>query len=106
MAVSVIITRTIKDSSVWEKLSSLIVQLRSRAIVQPGYLNAQTFSCLDCEGEYLVISNWNTLEDWNRWINSEERLAIQNKVDDLVGEKTVYRYYKPVVGGITPLFNK
>lgn len=66
------------------------------------YLNAQTFSCLDCEGEYLVISNWNTLEDWNRWINSEERLAIQNKVDDLLGEKTVYRYYKPVVGGIMP----
>lgn len=103
MAVSVIITRTIKDSSVWEKLSSLIVQLRSRAIVQPGYLNGQTFSSLDREGEYLVISNWNTLEDWNRWMNSEERLAIQNKVDDLLGEKTIYRYYEPVVGGIAPL---
>ena len=106
MAVSVIITRIIKDSSVLEKLSSLIVQLRSRATVQPGFLNGQTFSCLDCEGEYLVISNWNTLEDWNRWMNSEERLTVQNKVDALLGQKTVYRYYEPVVGGIAPLFDK
>ena len=32
------------------------------AATQPGFLNSQTFSCLDCKGEYLVISNWHTLE--------------------------------------------
>ncbi len=104
MAVSIIIRRTIKDKTMAEKLAPLIVQLRSRATVQPGFLTDQTFSCLDYDGEYMIISSWNTLEDWNKWMNSEERMAIQRKIDGLLEEKTFYRYYEPVVGGITPRF--
>lgn len=106
MAVSIIIKRTIKDKTVAEKLAPLILQLRSRAAVQPGFLTDQTFSCLDCEGEYLVISTWNKLEDWNIWMHSDERMAIQTQVDELLGEKTLYRYYEPIVGSIPPKFNK
>ncbi len=104
MAVSIVIQRTVKDKQTAEILAPLIVQLRSRAAVQPGFLTGQTFSCLDCQGEYLVISTWHTLEDWNRWMHSEERKEIQSKVDELLGERTVYRYYEPVVGGIPPKF--
>lgn len=104
MAVSIIIKRSVKSSETAQKLAPVIVQLRSLAAVQKGFLTGQTFSCLDCEGEYLVISTWHTLEDWNCWMHSEERQAIQKKIDDLLGEKTVYRYYEPVVGGIPPRF--
>jgi len=104
MAVSIIIRRSVKDETTADRLAPLIVQLRSRATVQPGFLTGQTFSCLDCEGEYLVISTWNTLEDWNKWMHSEERMDIQRQVDELLGEKTIYRYYEPVVGGIPPRF--
>jgi len=104
MAVSIIIRRTVTDEAMAGKLAPLIVRLRSRASVQPGFLTDQTFSCLDCEGEYLIISVWNTLEDWNRWMHSEERMTIQHQVDALLGEKTIYRYYEPVVGGIPPTF--
>jgi hypothetical protein len=34
----------------------------------------------------------------------EERMTIQKDVDELLGEKTIYRYYEPVVGGIAPQF--
>jgi len=105
MAVSIIIRRSVKDSDTAEKLAPFIVQLRSLAAVQPGFLTGQTFSCLDCEGEYLVISTWHTLEDWNRWMHSSKRQAIQKEVDKLVGERTGYRYYEPVVGGIPPKFD-
>jgi len=105
MAVSIIIKRSVKDSNTAEKLAPLIVQLRSLAAVQPGFLTGQTFSCLDCDGEYLVISTWHTLEDWNVWMHSGQRQEIQKKVDTLLGEKTVYRYYEPVVGGIPPSFH-
>ncbi len=105
MTVSIIIKRIVKDDAMAARLAPFIVQLRSRAAAQPGFLSSQTFSCLDCEGEYLVISNWHTLEDWNRWMHSEERMAIQRNVDELLGEKTRYRYYEPVVGGISPRFN-
>ncbi len=104
MAVSIIIKRSIKDKSMAERLAPFIVQLRSRASVQPGFLTDQTFSCLDCEGEYLVISTWNTLDAWNKWMHSDERMSIQRNVDELLGEKTLYRYYEPIVGGIPPQF--
>ncbi|WP_300459423.1 antibiotic biosynthesis monooxygenase [Desulfobacula sp.] len=104
MAVTIIIKRTIKDEHMVSRLAPLIVQLRSLAAVQPGFLTDQTFSCLDCEGEFLIMSTWHLLEDWNKWMHSEERMAIQRQVDELLGEKTVYRYYEPIVGGIPPQF--
>lgn len=104
MAVSIIIKRLVKDEAMAAQLAPFIVQLRSRATVQPGFLTDQTFSCLDCEGEYLIMSTWHTLEDWNKWMHSQERQAIQRKIDELLGEKTIYRYYEPIVGGIVPKF--
>lgn len=105
MAVSIVIRRMVKDQDTADKLAPLIVQLRSLAVVQPGFITGQTFSCLDCEGEYMVISTWNTLEDWNRWMHSEQRQVIQRQMDELLGQKTGYKYYEPVVGGITPVFD-
>jgi heme-degrading monooxygenase HmoA len=52
----------------------------------------------------LVISTWNTIADWNRWLQSEQRMALQKQVDDLLGEITQYRLYEPLVGGIIPQF--
>jgi heme-degrading monooxygenase HmoA len=105
MAVSIIIKRLVKDNAMAARLAPFIVQLRSRATVQPGFLTDQTFSCLDCEGEYLIMSTWHTLADWNKWMHSEERQTIQREIDQLLGEKTLYRYYEPVVGGIVPKFS-
>ena len=105
MTVSIIIKRVIKDKDTALKAAPLILKLRSKATVQPGFLTDQTFSCLDCEGEYLVISSWNTVEDWNRWMHSDERMAIQRQVDDILGDKTLYRYYEPIVGSIPPRFD-
>ena len=104
MAVSVLIRRTFSETEKAAELAPLIVKLRSLAAIQPGYLTGRTFRCLDCAGEYLVISTWNTMEDWTRWLNSQERQELQNKVDELLGEKTEYRIYEPLVGGIIPRF--
>ncbi len=105
MTVSIIIKRVLQNEKMVKELAPLIIQLRSRAMLQPGFITSQTFSCLDCQGEYMVISTWNSLEDWNKWMHSKERMAIQQQVDELLGEKTVYRYYEPVVSGIIPRFN-
>ncbi len=104
MAVSVLIRRTFSETEKAADLAPLIVKLRSLAAIQPGYLTGRTFRCLDCAGEYLVISTWNTMEDWTRWLNSPERQELQNQIDELLGEKTEYRIYEPLVGGIIPRF--
>ncbi len=104
MAVSIIIRRTFEDEEKAKTLAPIIVQLRSLAIAQPGYISGQSFRCIDCPGEYLVISTWNTLDDWTRWWTSDERTALQRKVDELLGEETEYRVYEALVGGIIPKF--
>ena len=104
MAISVMIQRTFSDTEKAAKLVPLIVKLRSLATVQPGYITGKTFRCLDCPGEYLVISTWNSLDDWTRWLQSEQRTALQKQVDDLLGEITQYRIYESLVGGIVPQF--
>lgn len=104
MAICVTIRRKVVDKEISEKLAPLIVQLRSRASAQPGYVTDQAFSCLDCDGEYLVVSTWNSMEDWENWKNSSERENIQQQIDQLTGEETEYRFYEPIVGGILPQF--
>lgn len=104
MTICVIIRRIVQDKERAAKLAPLIVDLRSRATIQPGYITDQTFSSLDCEGETMVVSTWSQLEDWNKWMHSDERQAIQKQIDKLMGEKTEYRYYEPIVGGIIPKF--
>ena len=104
MAISVMIQRTFSDTEKAAKLAPLIVKLRSLATIQPGYITGKTFRCLDCPGEYMVISTWNSLDDWNRWLQSEQRMTLQKQVDDLLGEITQYRIYESLVGGIIPKF--
>jgi len=100
MAVTIFITRSLEDKTTTEQIAPLLVQLRSKATAQPGFITSQTFNSIENKEKYLIISTWNSLEDWNKWMNSEERLSIQRKVDALLGEKTIYQYYEPVAGGI------
>lgn len=102
MAVTVMIRRTFTRKEKAAPLAPLIVQLRSLAAVQPGYITGQTFHCLDTPGEYLVMSTWASAEDWHRWRTSETRMKIQQQIDDLLGEPTTYLLYEPLVGGIIP----
>jgi heme oxygenase (mycobilin-producing) len=104
MAITVMIQRVFKDEEKATQLAPLIVKLRSLATIQPGYITGKTFRCLDCPGEFLVISTWNGIEDWNRWLNSKQRTDIQKQIDELLGEETEYRIYEPLVGGIVPQF--
>ena len=100
MTISVFIQREFDDQEKAKELAPLIVKMRSLATTQPGYVTGKTFCCLDCPGEYLVISTWNSDEDWKHWLNSEQRTAIQKQIDDLLGGATQYRIYEPLVGGI------
>ena len=104
MSVCVIIKRKFEDKNIAAKIAPLIVRLRSQASIQPGYITDQAFAALDLQSEYLVVSIWDTIEDWNSWMHSELRQSVQRQIDELTAENTEYRYYEPIVGGISPKF--
>ena len=106
MAVEILIRRKFVEAKANE-IASLMVELRSLAVAQSGYISSESLKCIDPPGEneYLVRSTWRSAEDWKNWLNSKERMAIQQKIDVITGKKTEYRIYEPLVGGIAPKYN-
>ena len=103
MAVQVLIRRKIVKSKVKE-VAPLMVELRSLARSQPGYMSSESLKCIDPaeDEDYLIRSTWQSLDDWKQWLQSEKRSTVQKKIDELTREKTEYKVYEALVGGIFP----
>ena len=92
MSIKIIIKRKVpKDME--KELLPLIKELRILTTKQEGYISGETLDRVDKPGQSLVISTWQSVEDWNNWVNSTERKAIQDNIDKLLGEKTEYELY-------------
>jgi heme-degrading monooxygenase HmoA len=92
MAIKILITRSI-GQEVAPVVRPLIVELRSHAMKQPGYISGETLKCIDRPGEYLVVSTWESVADWNKWLTSQERKILEDKIDSVTGKSTEYGTY-------------
>ena len=97
MSIEVMIKRKIKQGPRARKAVPLILQLRTLATYQPGYISGRTLFNVENPEDCLVISEWRTLEDWYKWMKSNERDAIQTKIEAETGEPTEYSVYAPIV---------
>ncbi len=95
MPVQVIIKRKFQVDDP-ERLIPLLADLRTHAKNQPGYISGETLRSLDNPEEYLVVSKWETADEWKKWLHSKERRDIQGQVDSLLGEKTFYEIFESV----------
>lgn len=92
MPVKIVIKRIVpKDREL--ELLPLVKELRILTIQQSGYISGETLQRIDKPGETVVVSTWESTEDWNQWVNSPERAAIQKKIDVLLGKETTYEIY-------------
>lgn len=87
------LTSGLIDSALMSKLNELLLELRDMANHQYGYISGETLRNVDDRNEYLVISNWKSLEAWQRWFASEKRAEKEGTVDALLGSSTVYKVY-------------
>lgn len=97
MSIEVMIKRKIKQGPQARNLVPLILQLRAHATYQPGYISGRTLYNVENPEDCLVISEWQTLEDWYNWMKSKQRTEIQNKIDTITGEATEYNIFAPMV---------
>ena len=79
-----------------EELLPLLAELRLLAKEQPGYISSETLRSLEDPEDFLVISKWETADDWKKWVHSKKRRKIQGKVDSLIGEKTFYEIFETI----------
>ena len=93
MAVKIIIKRSIPLQKVG-KVMPLFKKMRSVAVKQPGYISGETLQNINTPGEIVVISTWQTINEWQDWVTHKERLKIQGQIDMLLGKKAEYEVYQ------------
>jgi heme-degrading monooxygenase HmoA len=92
MAVKIFIKRLVPQDKAREMIP-LFRQMRASATTQPGYITGETLRSLEKPEEFMVISTWQSSEDWKKWLQSKERNEIQGKIDALLGGETEYDIY-------------
>ena len=97
MSIEVMIKRKVKQGPQARKLVPLILQLRTLATYQPGYISGKTLYNVENPEDCLVVSEWQSLDHWYSWMKSPKRADIQSKIDELTGEQTKYDIYAPMV---------
>ena len=102
MAVEVMIKRKVKQGHQAKQLVPLILQMRALATYQPGYISGKTLCNLKDPEECLVISTWESVEDWDRWRHSWKRAEIEKKIECLTREKTTYEIFSSMVAEQEP----
>jgi heme-degrading monooxygenase HmoA len=92
MAVKIIIRRKVPKNKE-AQLLPLLLELRSKATTQPGYISGETLRNVNEPEDYVVISTWKSVEDWKKWEGNKGRRETLSKIEALLGEKAAYGIY-------------
>ena len=92
MLVKVIIKRDVAEG-MEKKFFDQLKLLRFKAMDQKGYISGETLICAENTNKVVVISKWETLEDWNNWKNNEQRKEIDARLNEFQDNPTVYEPY-------------
>ncbi len=92
MAVRIIIDRKVKKGKESD-FSALLRELRSKAIPSKGYISGETLRALDDPYNYIVISTWQSVDDWREWERNPERKKIHAQIEKLMSRPTKTKIY-------------
>ena len=92
MAVKILIKRKFKDGNM-KAASRFVINNRTGAMQQPGYISSETLRSIDDVDKIMVISMWESLEAWEAWKNSEIRKANVAEFRDHLDGKAEYEHY-------------
>ena len=93
MAIEVLIKRETKPGINAKALFPHIIELRSHAVKQPGYISGETLFNLQHPEECLVISRWTSMEHWQEWNRTSHRIELDEGMEKLLGAETEYKFY-------------
>ena len=93
MALKIFIERKIKKGKEVD-LAKFLLELRSRALKQKGYITGETLRDYDDPSTHIVISTWESAEDWKSWSNKKERMEVHLKIEELLNEPSKTKIYE------------
>nr|MBP7518462.1 antibiotic biosynthesis monooxygenase [Desulfobulbus sp.] len=69
-------------------------KMRALSLCRKGYMSGESVNRVHEAGVSMVISTWQTLDDWREWTLSKERIELQDQIDKLLGAPTEYEIFE------------
>ena len=76
-----------------KQLIDLLLELRSAAMRQHGYITGETLREAENPSVFMVIGTWITLEAWKAWETARQRLVVDEMIDSLLTETRNVRVF-------------
>jgi len=92
MAVRIVIDRKVKKGKETD-FAKLLRELRAKAVPSKGYISGETLRALDDPHNYIVITTWQSVDEWKKWEKNPERKKIQVRIEKLMARPTKTKIY-------------
>ena len=83
MAIKVLITRSFRPDNL-KQASRLLMELRSLATLQKGYMSGETLVSANNPNKLTVLSTWISQKRWEEWQQSSQRKKFSQKIETLL----------------------
>lgn len=97
MAIKILIKRNFKKNTARQAFG-LLNDFRHDAMSRTGYISGETWVNHYDPCQITVVSTWQTVDDWIRWEESDERDTLEAKLKDILNSPAQFEVYD--VGGI------
>jgi heme-degrading monooxygenase HmoA len=87
MAVRIIIDRKVKKGKEAD-FAKLLRRLRSKAIFSRGYISGEMLRVQNDPQNYIVISAWQSVADWEKYERVPETSKIRARIEKLMARPT------------------
>ncbi len=91
--IKVLLERRVKRKNC-AKLMEHLIDLRTEALHQPGYITGETLVKGYDPVDVLTISSWVSEDHWKAWLTSEKRIELNDIITPLLDEDVKVGVYK------------
>jgi heme-degrading monooxygenase HmoA len=92
MIVKLILDRKVKKGKEMV-FFDLLKELRAKATSSKGYISGETLRALTDRHNFVVLSTWQSAEDWRNWEKNPERKKIQGRIEKIMARPTRTKMY-------------
>ena len=89
MSVKILIRRKFKKEAL-KNASAMLIKARTNAMGNQGYISTETLVNYDDPQSVIILSMWQSKDDWDRYSDSDTRKEHENKYADMFEGSTEY----------------
>ncbi len=89
MSVKILIRRKFKIEAL-KNASTMLIKARTNAMGNQGYISTETLVNYDDPQSVIILSMWQSKDDWDRYRDSDTRKEHEDKYADMFEGSTEY----------------